>query len=85
VPLFDRLVVYGGAAQTRVSGPNLSPGFDVELLFAAKQQGMAVKEVSIECDHRRGGGRPTRVLRDCVRGFTDLVAIRAAARRGRYR
>lgn len=83
-PLFDRLVVYRNAAASRVSGPNLSPGFDVELLFAARRQGMAIKEVPISCDHRRGGGRPTRVVRDCVRGFTDLLAIRAAARQGRY-
>ena len=83
-PLFDRLVVYQRASTTRVSGPNLSPGFDVELLFAAKRQGLAIKEVAIECDHRRGGGRPTSVWRDCVRGMTDLYAIRSAARQGRY-
>src|SRR5688572_9038494 len=83
-PLFDRLVVYRQAATARASGPNLSPGFDVELLFAAKRQGLSIKEVHIECDHRRGGGRPTRVVRDCVRGFTDLLAIRSAARQGRY-
>lgn len=83
-PLFDRLVVYGESASNSASGPNLSPGFDVELLFAAKRQGLAIKEVPIVCDHRRGSGRPTRVIRDCVRGLTDLVAIRAAARQGRY-
>lgn len=83
-PLFDRLVVYQSASTTRASGPNLSPGFDVELLFAAKRQGMAIKEVPIACDHRRGGGRPTSVWRDCVRGLSDLYAIRSAARQGRY-
>lgn len=84
VPLLDRLVVYASAADARSVGPNLSPGFDVELLFAAKQQGLTITEVPIVCDHRRGGGRPTRVLRDSVRGLSDLVAIRAAARQGRY-
>ena len=83
-PLVERLVVYAGAASMRATGPNLSPGFDVELLYAAKRRGIAIKEVPIACDHRRGGGRPTRVLRDCVRGLADLVAIRAAARQGRY-
>jgi dolichyl-phosphate beta-glucosyltransferase len=83
-PLFDRLVVYGDARSARASGPNLSPGFDVELLFAAKRRGLAIKEVPVACDHRRGGGRPTRLLRDCVRGMADLIAIRAAARKGRY-
>ena len=84
VPLLDRLVVYASAADARSVGPNLSPGFDVELLFAAKRQGVTIKEVPIVCDHRRGGGRPTRVIRDSVRGLADLVAIRSAARRGRY-
>jgi dolichyl-phosphate beta-glucosyltransferase len=84
VPLFDRLVVYGRAADARASGPNLSPGFDVELLFAAKRRGLAIKEVPIVCDHRRGGGRPANVLRDSVRGLADLMAIRSAARHGRY-
>jgi dolichyl-phosphate beta-glucosyltransferase len=83
-PLFDRLVVYRGASTARASGPNLSPGFDVELLFAAKRRGLAIKEVPIECDHRRGGGRPTSLWRDCVQGLSDLFAIRSAARRGRY-
>ena len=83
-PLFDRLVVYRGAEAARATGPNLSPGFDVELLFAAKRQGLTIKEVPIDCDHRRGGGRPTQVFRDCVRGLTELLAIRSAARQGRY-
>ena len=83
-PLFDRLIVYGRAGDTRTTGPNLSPGFDVELLFAAKRRGLSIKEVPIVCDHRRGGGRPTSVVRDSVRGFADLVAIRSAARQGRY-
>jgi dolichyl-phosphate beta-glucosyltransferase len=83
-PLFDRLIVYGRAGDTRTTGPNLSPGFDVELLFAAKRRGLSIKEVPIVCDHRRGGGRPTSVVRDSVRGLADLVAIRSAARQGRY-
>jgi len=83
VPLFDRLVVYREAMDARASGPNLSAGFDVELLFVAKRVGVSIKEVPIVCDHRRGG-RQTSVLRDCARGLNDLLAIRAAARRGRY-
>ncbi len=84
-PLIGRLVVYAGARDVRVSGARLSPGFDVELLFAAKKLGLAIKEVSVQCDHRRG--RPARfaqLFRDCVRGFHELLAIRAAARYGQY-
>jgi len=82
--LFDRLVVYRNAIDARASGPNLSAGFDVELLFLARRSGMRIKEVPIACDHRRGG-RHAGVLGDCLRGMNDLLAIRAAARRGLYR
>lgn len=81
-PLIDRLVVYRDAREKRASGPRLSPGFDVELLFAARTLGFSIKEVPVRWDHRRG--RQTNLLRDCVRGVSDLWAIRAAARQGRY-
>jgi len=82
--LFNRLVVYRDAVDARASGPNLSAGFDVELLFLAKRSGLQIAEVPITCDHRRGG-RQTSVMRDCIRGFQDLLAIRRAARNGAYR
>jgi dolichyl-phosphate beta-glucosyltransferase len=82
-PLIDRLVVYRDAREKQASGPRLSPGFDVELLYAARTLGYSIKEVPVRWDHRRG--RQTNLLRDCVRGVTDLLAIRAAARQGRYR
>jgi dolichyl-phosphate beta-glucosyltransferase len=81
-PLIDRLVVYRDAIEERPSGPRLSPGFDVELLFAATALGLSIKEVPVRWDHRRG--RQTKLIRDCVRGLFDLWAIRAAARQGRY-
>jgi glycosyltransferase involved in cell wall biosynthesis len=83
VPLVERLVVYGAADEQTASGPALAPGFDVELLFVAKRLGLTIKEVTIECDHRRRGAE-TRLLRECVRGIRDLVAIRSASMRGRY-
>ena len=80
--LIDRLVVYADARVRCTDGPRLSPGFDVELLFAARKQGMSIKEVPVQWDHQRG--RRTRLFRDCIRGLSDLLAIRAAARQGRY-
>jgi dolichyl-phosphate beta-glucosyltransferase len=81
-PLLDRLVVYAGAREQRASGARLSPGFDVEILFAARKRGYAIKEVPVQWDHRRG--REARLVWDCVRGLADLLAIRAADREGRY-
>jgi dolichyl-phosphate beta-glucosyltransferase len=82
-PLVDRLVVHRGAIDARTSGPMLSPGFDVELLYAAKRRGIPIKEVDVDVDHRRRGPKAD-LLRDCIRGVRDLLAIRRAARDGRY-
>jgi len=81
--LIDRLVVYHRARERHAAGPSLSPGFDVELLFAAKAMGLRIKEVPVRCNHRRG--RQAALLRECVRGVSELLAIRAANRDGRYR
>ena len=81
-PLIARLVVYRNAMEKQATGPRLSPGFDVELLYAARALGYSIKEVPVRWDHRRG--RQTNLLRDCVRGVSDLLAIRSAARRGGY-
>jgi len=81
--LVDRLVVHAGARDERAAGPSLTPGFDVELLYVARQLGLRIKEVPVQVDHRRRGPR-TNVIHDCVQGVRDLLAIRAAARQGRY-
>jgi hypothetical protein len=81
-PLIARLVVYGDAREKQATGPRLSPGFDVELLYAARALGYSIKEVPVRWDHRRG--RQANLLRDCVRGVSDLIAIRSVARSGRY-
>jgi glycosyltransferase involved in cell wall biosynthesis len=83
MPLIDRLVVYAGAADQRAAGPRLSPGFDVELLYVARKMKCSIKEVAVEVDHRRRGPK-TSLVRDCIRGVADLMAIRAADRKGRY-
>lgn len=81
-PLIAQLVVYRDAREKQATGPRLSPGFDVELLYAGRALGYAIKEVPVRWDHRRG--RQANLLRDCVRGVSDLMAIRSAARSGRY-
>ena len=82
-PLLDRLVVYAGAQDRRAAGPRLSPGFDVELLYVARKMKLSIKEVAVEVDHRRRGPKAS-LVRDCTAGVEDLMAIRAADKRGRY-
>lgn len=82
-PLLDRLVVYADAVDQKAAGPRLSPGFDVELLYVARKTGLAIKEVPVLVDHRRRGPKPA-LLRDCLGGVADLMAIRSADREGRY-
>jgi dolichyl-phosphate beta-glucosyltransferase len=82
--LVDGLVVHRRAmGDESAVGPMLSPGFDVELLYTARRRGIAIKEVAVDVDHRRRGPK-ARLLRDCVSGVRDLLAIRAAARQGKY-
>ena len=57
-------------------------GFDPEILFLARRQGLRVKEVSVKWAHQEN----TKIspIRDGVRMFTELLTIRWYAVTGRY-
>jgi len=57
-------------------------GFDAELLYIAHRSGLTVKEVPVVWSHSEG----TRIspLRDGIRMFTEVLAIRWNALRGKY-
>jgi dolichyl-phosphate beta-glucosyltransferase len=57
-------------------------GFDPELLFLAKRQGLKIRETPVRWSHAEGS--KIRFLRDGVRMFFDLVQIRWNAIVGRY-
>jgi hypothetical protein len=57
-------------------------GFDPELLFLAKRNGLSIRETPVRWSHAEGS--KVRFLRDGVRMFTDLVRIRWNAIIGRY-
>jgi dolichyl-phosphate beta-glucosyltransferase len=57
-------------------------GFDPELLFLAKRNGLSIRETPVRWSHAEGS--KVRFLRDGVRMFTDLVRIRWNALNGRY-
>lgn len=57
-------------------------GFDAELLFLAKRQGLSIREIPVRWSHSEGS--KVQFLRDGVRMFADLVRIRWNAISGRY-
>lgn len=58
-------------------------GFDPELLFLAKCNGLSIKETPVRWSHAEGS--KVRFMRDGVRMFADLVRIRWNAIIGRYK
>jgi glycosyltransferase involved in cell wall biosynthesis len=57
-------------------------GFDAELLFLAKRNGLTIRETPVRWSHAEGS--KVNFLRDGVRMFFDLVRIRWNALSGRY-
>ncbi len=82
-PILASLAIYGERGQGILQGPSVTSGFDVELLFAAKQLGYRICEVPVEWDYRRT--RRVNLLRDAIRGVSELLQIWQANRRGLYR
>ena len=77
--LFSQLYVYG-SKQARKDA--YTGAFDVELLFLANKHGFSIKEVPITWKH----AQTDRVspVKDSLRMFRDILAIRLAALRGKY-
>jgi glycosyltransferase involved in cell wall biosynthesis len=57
-------------------------GFDVELLYVGLLAGLALKEIPVRWDHNEGS--KVSVIRDSLRMFNEVRAIRQNARRGIY-
>ena len=78
--LFPRLYVYG--SRTKRSDP-FTGAFDVELLFLARKRGFAIKEVPIVWRHHDTDR--VNPVKDSLRMLWDIIRIRWAALRGKYR
>lgn len=78
--LFPKLKIYGHQPK-RLDA--FTGAFDVELLFLARKNGFALKEVPIHWSHHE----TNRVspVKDSVRMLWDIVRIRAASVMGKYR
>lgn len=78
--IFHRLKLYG--ERHTVSGSMVTAGFDIEVLFLAKQMGYNIKEVPVEWHYVET--RRVNPIIDSIQGFTDILKIRMNAWRGLY-
>lgn len=78
--LFRRARMPGSSGPTR--GPRVT-GFDVEILYLARQRNYTVVEVPVYWEH--ASGSKVRPLHDSVRMFRDVLMVRINALRGLYR
>ena len=66
----------------KVSGSNVSAGFDVELLYVAQKMGYKIKEVPVIWLYVET--RRVNPVKDSVEGFIDLLRIKLKALKGEY-
>ena len=76
----QHLVIYDAPKPS--SGPNVSSGFDVEMLLVAKRLGYQIVEVPVEWHYQET--RRVHAVRDAYRGALGLVGIAAARLTGQY-
>ena len=78
--IFGRLKLYG--RQHTVRGSMVTAGFDIEVLFLAKQLRYKIKEVPVEWHYVET--RRVSPITDSLQGLTDILKIRMNAWRGAY-
>ena len=66
----------------KVSGSNVSAGFDVELLYIAENLGYRIKEVPVNWLYVET--RRVSPIKDSIKGFLDLIRIKIKAVKGEY-
>ncbi len=78
--IFHRLKLYGD--RHTVSGSMVTAGFDIEVLFLARNLGYKIKEVPVEWHYVET--RRVSPVMDSIQGLTDILKIRVNAWRGLY-
>jgi hypothetical protein len=78
--IFSRTRLHAGDQPVR--GPRVT-GFDVEVLFIARQRGYTIVETPVYWKHVAGS--KVQPLQDSFRMFADVLRVRWNAIRGRYR
>ena len=67
----------------KVSGSNVSAGFDVELLYIASKMGYRIKEVPVNWLYVET--RRVNPVKDSIEGLMDLIKIKIKALKGEYK
>lgn len=80
--IIDHLVIYKPDEGKTAIGPNVSAGFDVEMLLVARSLGYTVKEIPVQWQHQPT--RRVRFGRDALRGVLALLGIWFAKIDGQY-
>lgn len=80
IKIFQKLALYD--TTSKVDGPMVTAGFDIEVLFLAKKFGYSIKEVPVEWHYVET--RRVNPIKDSIRGLIDIIHIRINAFRGRY-
>ncbi len=79
--IFGQLKLYG--SQHQVVGSMVTAGFDIEVLYLAKNQGYRIAEVPVEWHYVET--RRVNPFKDSWQGFMDILKIRFNAWRGIYK
>jgi glycosyltransferase involved in cell wall biosynthesis len=80
--ILDHLCLYHPTRMTAIKGASVTSGFDVEFLFVAQRLGYRIAEIQVEWNYQET--RRVKIIKDAIRGVTDLVNIRLADLRGKY-
>jgi dolichyl-phosphate beta-glucosyltransferase len=79
--IFTKLKLYGH--MHTISGSMVTAGFDIEVLYLAKQMGYKIKEVPVEWHYVET--RRVNPIKDSFQGLVDIISIRINAMKGIYR
>ncbi len=69
--------------QKVVEGPEVNPGFDVELLYLGRKLGFSIVEVPVSWRHQES--RRVSFVRDAINGIKELLLVRFRALRNSYK
>jgi hypothetical protein len=73
--------LHGGFS--KISGSNVTAGFDVEILYLASRMGFRIKEVQVEWLYVES--RRVSPIKDSINGVVDLFQISSNKLRGKYK
>lgn len=79
--IFSKLQLYGASHEAQ--GPMVTAGFDIEVLFLAKQLGYKIREVPVEWHYVET--RRVNPIKDSLQGLRDILVIRWYAAIGKYK